>query len=225
MNVKKLFLAFGLCLVLVLSLFAFEKGIFTSLRQEDLYGIWVTDVPAAERVELSLAQFGITYDIPDDLQMTYQFEYKADGTVTVSVEKESARKIAAVEVEALRAGLPDLLYAQYQAEANLSREETDAMLAAQGLTMESLVDLALEQTDFEAQYTSESMTYTQYYSVKDGILCYALSKADLDAGNYDMTVEPTISGTTMVLANAFDGDGCPFEGNSVVKYPLTLTKK
>lgn len=225
MNVKKLFLAFGLCLVTVLSLFAFEKGLFGSLRQEDLLGIWLTDVPAAERVELSLAQFGITHDIPDDLKMTYQFEFKSDGTVTVSVEKESAREIAAVEIAALRAGLPELLYTQYQTTANMSREETDAMLAAQGLTMETLVDLALEQTDFEAQYTSESMTYTQYYALKDGVLCFAVSKVDLDAGNYDMTVEPEISGNTLVLANAFDSDGHPFEGNSVIKYPLTLIKK
>ncbi len=225
MNVKKLFLAFGLCLVTVLSLFAFEKGLFGSLRQEDLLGIWLTDVPAAERVELSLAQFGITHDIPDDLKMTYQFEFKSDGTVTVSVEKESAREIAAVEVAALRAGLPELLYTQYQTTANMSREETDAMLAAQGLTMETLVDLALEQTDFEAQYTSESMTYTQHYALKDGVLCFAVSKVDLDAGNYDMTVEPEISGNTLVLANAFDSDGHPFEGNSVIKYPLALIKK
>ena len=225
MNAKKLLLAFSLCLLLVLSLFLFERSPLASFRQEELYGCWLTSVPAAEQVELSLAQFGITYDIPDDLQMTYQFEYKDDGTVTVSVEESSAKAIAAVEIEAMRAGLPELLYNQYLTEAGMSREETDALLASQGLTMETLVDLALEEVDFESQYSSASMVYTQYYRVNKGILCFAVSAVDLEAGNYDMTVEPRISGNTLVLSNAFDGDGCPFEGSGSIKYPLTLTRK
>lgn len=225
MSVKKLLLALSLCIVLVLSLFAFEQGYFSFFNEQSLYGVWLTDVPAAEQVERSLAQFGITYDIPDDLKMTYRFEFSPDGTVTVSVDPESARLIAAAEVEALRAGLPELLYNQYLQSAGMSREETDAMLASQGLTMETLVDLSLEQTDFEAQYTSESMTYTQYYCVKNGILCYAVSLVDLNAGNYDMTVEPRISGNTLVLSNAFDSDGNPFTGSGAIQYPMTLRRK
>ena len=141
MNTKKLLLALSLCVIMVAVLFVYDEGLLTSFRQEDLYGSWVTDVPAAERVEQSLAQFGITYDIADDLMMTYEFRYDEDGTVTVSVEGESAKELAAVQVEALRAGLPEMLYNQYQTEANMDRAATDAMLAAQGLTMESLVEI------------------------------------------------------------------------------------
>lgn len=225
MNIKKLVLAFSLCLAIVLALFIYEEGLLTSFRQEDLYGSWVTNVPAAERIEFSLAQFGITYDIDDSLQMTYEFCYKEDGTLTVCLEQESIKTIAAVQVEALRAGLPEMLYTQYQTTANLSREETDAMLAAEGLTMETLVELSLAQIDFEEQLSSESLLISQYYCVKDGVICYAASSVDLQAGNYDMTVEPHLNGDTLVLSNAIDRDGNPFEGTGVVKYPLTLTRK
>lgn len=226
MNIKKLLLAFSLCLVIVLALFAYEEGIFTtSLRSEDLYGSWVTSVPTADRIEQALHQFGIAYDVPDDLQMTYEFCYKEDGTVTVCVENESAKEIVAVQIEAFRTGLPELLYSQYQEEANLSREETDAMLAAEGLTMETLVEMSLAQLDLENQVTSESTIITQYYCIKDGILCYASTSVDLDSGNYDMTVEPHITGDTMVLSNAADSEGNPYEGSGIVKYPLTLTRK
>ena len=225
MNMKKLLLAFSLCLVLVIVLFAFEQGLFTSLRQEDLYGSWLTDVPAAEQIEHSLADFGISYDVPDDLQMTYEFQYHADGTVTVSVEEASAQRIAEIETEAMRVGLPELIYAQYQSDMNYSREDTDAFLASQGLTMTQLVDLALAEVDFAGQYTSASMIYTQYYCVDDGILCYAASSVDLASGNYDMTVEPNLRGNTMILSNARDRDGLPFAGSGTIKYPLTLRKK
>ncbi len=225
MNTKKLLLALFLCLVMVAALFVYDSGLLTSLRQEDLYGSWLTDVPAAEQVEHSLAEFGITYDIADDLVMTYEFRYNEDGTVTVCVESESAKEIAAVQVEALRAGLPDMLYNRYQRESNMDREATDAMLAEQGLTMESLVDISLARIDFEAQYTSESMTLTQYYCVEDEKICYASSPIDLATGSYDMTVEADRKGNTLILSNAFDKDGNPFAGNGVVKYPLTLTRK
>lgn len=225
MNVKKLLLALSLCLVMVLGLFFFEQGLFSSLRQEDLYGTWLTDVPAAERVELSLIQFGISYDVPDDLLMTYEFTFKEDGTVTIRVEEESAKNIAAVQAEALRTTLPELLYAQYEAEANMSREETDAMLAAEGLTMETFIEMALTQVDFESQFTSESMIITQHFRVEKGLLGYAASSVDLEAGNYDMTVVPTIKGNTMVLSDALDRDGNPFEGSGAIRYPLTLTRE
>ncbi len=223
MNIKKLLLALTLCLAMAAALFAYDKGLLTSFRQEDLYGSWVTDVPAAERVEQSLAQFGIIYDIADDLMMTYEFRYDEDGTVTVCVEQESAKELAAVQVEALRAGLPEMLYNQYQTEANMDRAATDALLASQGLTMESLVEISLSQIDFVAQYSS--MSVIQYYCVKDGKLCYAASSVDLATGSYDMTVEPERKGETLILSNAFDKDGNSFEGNGVVKYPLTLTRK
>ncbi len=225
MNTKKLLLALSMCLIMAAVLFAYDEGLLTAFRQEDLYGSWVTDVPAAEQIEHSLSQFGITYDIADDLMMTYEFRYHEDGTVTVCVEGESAREMAAVQVEALRAGLPDMLYNRYQTESNMDRAATDAMLAAQGLTMESLVEISLSQIDFEAQYTSQSMTLTQYYCVEDGKLCYAASPLDLATGSYDMTVEPQRKGDTLILSNAFDKDGNPFEGNGVVKYPLILTRK
>ncbi len=225
MNTKKLILALTLCVIMVAVLFVYDEGLLTSFRQEDLYGSWVTDVPAAQRVEQSLAQFGITYDIADDLMMTYEFRYNEDGTVTVSVEGESAKELAAVQVEALRAGLPEMLYNQYQTEANMDRAATDAMLAAQGLTMESLVEISLGQIDFEAQYTSASMSVTQYYCVKDGRVCYAASAVDLTNGYYDMSVEAERKGDTLILSNAVDKDGNAFEGNGVVKYPLTLRRK
>ncbi len=223
MNMKKLIVALSLCLIMVAALLAYDVGLLTGFRQEELYGSWITEVPAAERVEQSLAQFGITYDIADDLMMTYEFRYDEDGTVTVSIEGESAKELAAVQVEALRAGLPEMLYGQYAAEAGLDRAATDALLAAQGLTMESLVETSLSQIDFLAQYSS--MSVTQYYCVAEGKLCYAASAVDLTAGNYDMTVEPERKGDTLILSNAFDKDGNPFEGNGVVKYPLTLTRK
>lgn len=225
MTVKKLLLAFSLCLAMVAALLAFDAGLLTSFRQQDLYGSWLTDIPAAEQIEASLSQFGITYDVADDLVMTYEFCYGEDGTLTVFVEQESAKELAAVQVEALRAGLPDMVYTQYQTEANLTREETDAMLAAQGLTMETLVEASLSQVDFEAQYSSETTTILQYYCVENGKLCYAASPIDLAAGNYDMTVEPRISGNALILSNALDKDGVPYLGNGVIKYPLTLTRK
>ena len=225
MNTKKLLLALSMCLIMAAVLFAYDEGLLTAFRQEDLYGSWVTDVPAAEQIEQSLSQFGITYDIADDLMMTYEFRYNEDGTVTVCVEGESAREMAAVQVEALRAGLPDMLYNRYQTQSNMDRAATDAMLAAQGLTMESLVEISLSQIDFEAQYTSQSMFLSQYYCVEDGKICYAASPLDLATGSYDMTVEPQRKGNTLILSNAFDKDGNPFEGNGVVKYPLTLTRK
>lgn len=225
MNTKKLILALTLCVIMVAVLFVYDGGLLTSFRQEDLYGSWVTDVPAAQRVEQSLAQFGITYDIADDLMMTYEFRYNEDGTVTVSVEGESAKELAAVQVEALREGLPEMLYEQYLTEANMDRAATDAMLAAQGLTMESLVEISLSQIDFEAQYTSASMSVTQHYCVKDGRVCYAASAVDLANGCYDMSVEAERKGDTLILSNAVDKDGNAFEGNGVVKYPLTLKRK
>lgn len=225
MNTKKLIVALSLCLLTAVALLVYENSPFASLRESDLYGSWLTHVPAAQQVEQALAQFGISYDIDDDLQMTYEFQYKEDGTVTVSVEKESAREIAAVEIEALRAGFPELLYAQYQTEHNMNREETDAMLASQGMTMESLVELSLSNFNFEEQFTSQSMTLTQYYCLKDGLLCYASTPVDLANGSYDMTVEPSMEGDTLILSNALDSEGVPFEGSGAVKYPLTLTRK
>ena len=151
MNTKKLILALSLCLFMTVALFVYDSGLLSSFSQEDLYGSWLTDVPAAEQVEHSLADFGITYDIPDDLVMTYEFRYAEDGTVTVCVESGSAKELAAVQVEALRTGLPEMLYKQYETEANMDRTATDAMLESQGLTMETLVEMALAQIDFEAQ--------------------------------------------------------------------------
>ena len=225
MNIKKLTLCVVLCIIMVAGLFLFDEGLFSTFRQQDLYGSWLTTVPAAERVEQSLKQFGITCDIEDSLQMTYEFCFKEDCTVSVCVEKESARELAAVQVEALRQGLPELLYTQYQTEGNMTREEVDAMLTAQGLTMESLVDISLGQIDFEAQYASEAMTIVQYYCVENGKICYAPNPDSLTAGNYEMTVEPAIRGDTLVLSNATDSEGNPFSGSGVVKYPLTLIKK
>lgn len=225
MNTKKLILALSLCLFMTAALFVYDSGLLSSFSQEDLYGSWLTDVPAAEQVEHSLADFGITYDIPDDLVMTYEFRYAEDGTVTVCVESGSAKELAAVQVEALRAGLPEMLYKQYETEANMDRAATDAMLESQGLTMETLVEMALAQIDFEAQYTSAAMTVTQYYCVDDGRICYATAPMDLVTGSYDMTVEPERKGDTLVLSNAMDKDGNPFAGNGVIKYPLTLRRK
>lgn len=225
MNLKKVLVALSLCIVMVLALFAYDMGLLGSVSQASLYGTWLTDIPAAEQVEQSLAQLGIEYDIADDLMMTYQFEYRTDGTVTVSVDPESARHIVNAETEALRICLPELLYDQYLTQANMSREETDALLIAQGLTMDDLVEMALEQVDLSGRFTDGSMTYTQYYCVQNGNICYAISSADLDAGNYDMTVKAKISGKTMVLSDAFDGDGNPFAGSGAVKYPMTLRKK
>lgn len=225
MNLKKLILALSLCLVLVLSLFAFEEGFFSSFREEDLYGTWVTSVPASKQVELTLSQFGIAYDIPDDLQMTYEFCFRDDNTVTVCVERESAKEIVAVQTEALRVCLPEFLYSQYETGANMTREETDAMLAAEGLTMETFVELALSQIDFESQYSTEATSITQYYHIDNGILAYAAAIGDLESGNYDLTVIPHFSGNTLVLSEAFDGEGNPYGGNGIVQYPMTLTRK
>lgn len=224
MNIKKLILAVALCLVLAVALFIFDTRYLAAIDREDILGSWITEVPAGDRVEQSLAQFGIAYDIADDLTMTYEFQYREDGIVTVRVEETSAREIAAVQTEALRAGLPDMLYAQY-AQSGMDRAATDELLTSQGMTMESLVEMALEQFDFEAQYTSEALTLTQYYCVEKNRICYAASPVDLAAGNYDMTVEVRLSGNTLILSNALDKEGAPFEGNGVVKYPLTLTRK
>ncbi len=224
MNIKKLILAMSLCLVLVIALFIFDTRCLPAVEKGDILGSWPAEIPAGERREQRLAQFGMTYDIADDLTMTYEFLYREDDTVTVRVEETSAREIAAVQAEALRAGLPDMLYAQY-AEDGMDRDAADEMLASQGLTMESLVDMALEQFDFEAQYTSESMTLTQHYCVENGRICYAASPVDLAAGNYDMTVEAHRSGNTLTLSNAVDKDGISFEGNGAIKYPLTLTRE
>ena len=117
-----------------------------------------------------------------------------------------------------------MLYAQY-AESGMDREATDEMLASQDMTMEGLVEMALEQFDFEAQYTSEAMTLTQYYCIEGGRICYAASSVDLAAGNYDMTVQADVKGDTLILSNALDKDGVPFEGSGTVKYPVTLTRK
>ncbi len=224
MKLWKMVFALCLCGVTVLGLLLFQYGLFSSFGQEDLEGKWYTSIPAAERVEQSLLQFGISYDIDDELKMTYEFHYQPDGTLTIRVEDSSAQEIADAQVEALRDGLPELLYYQYQAEANLSREDTDAMLAAQGLTMESLVEQSLSQIDFKAQFASESMILTQYYCVKNGKLCYASDKAALAAEDYDMTVEPSLKGDTLILDNAINAEGEAFEGSGAVKYPLTLTR-
>ncbi|MBR6826250.1 MAG: hypothetical protein IKM59_06850 [Oscillospiraceae bacterium] len=225
MNTKKLLLFAALCLVLVAALIGYEGGLFRGLQEGDLYGSWLTEIPAEEHVEQNLAQIGITYDAPHDLTMAYEFTFKEDGTVTVRIERESAKKLAAIQENAVREGMPELMYTRYETEGGLSREEADAMLADQGLTMETMVEMTLEQINFEGRYTSEEMTVTQYYCLQDGILCYASTEEALHSGTYDMTVEPQRSGKTLVLSNAFDSEGNPFYGSGGIKYPLTLTEK
>ena len=221
MSLKKLLLAFSLCLITVLFLFAFDNGMLYMFRAEKLHGSWLTDVPAAEQIEASLAQLGIVYDIPDDLQMVYEFQFKDDGTVVITIDENAARNIAAAEEEALRATLPDLFYAQY----GNDKEALDAQLASEGLTIELFVENILEEMHLEESYLASTFIASQHYFVKNGKIYFAASQVDLEAGNYDMTVDAQISGTTLTLSNAIDGTGAPYEGTGNIKYPLSLRRK
>ena len=218
---KKIIQGLFLCIIIALILIPVN-----TVTEKDLHGSWVIkNIPAAEMIEQTLASGNIYCDIDDDLQMSYEFCYQEDGTVIIKVEENSARELIATMNEAMVDYLTEYAYTMLSETDGLSREEIDAALAIQGLTIGDLLTAVLEQYDTESLFSSGFPVITQYYCVKDGILGYANSSEDLEAGNFTMTVTPTVFGDTLVLSDAYDGEGNPFEGSGVIKYPLTLTGK
>jgi hypothetical protein len=226
MNGKKALFAVVLCLIMVLGLLLYSHSSLPSLMEGKLHGEWTTTVSAARYVEDVLrSNMGAEISLTDDVEMTYVFQFKADGTLILYLDEASGKAMVKLLKDAMKQVLPELLYSQFLELQGMDKAAADAMLAEEGSNMEELVELTLADTDFDYILQRETSQTLMYYELRDGKLYYAASPDTLNEGLYDLCVEPVFRGKTLTLQNAVDAQGEAFEGSSMVKYPLTLQKK
>lgn len=226
MNLRKGLLALFLCFAVVLCLFFFSDSSFSSLSERDLRGQWTTSVPAANYVENALSgMLDSQCHIEEDLQLTYIFEYHADGRLTLKMDESSGRAMIEILKKTMTQAMPDAFYAQFEKSEGMDRAAVDALLASQGTDIQTLVADSIASTDFDGLLQRETTELTMYYRLREGKLYYASTPETLDEGLYELCVEPVINGRMLTLTNAIDAEGNPFEGSATVKYPLTLHKK
>ena len=226
MNSKKLILASILCLVLILGLYLSDTGRFSGLRNDDLWGTWSTTVPASNYVrEIVSSGLGVDCEVNEDLQITYIFEYRQDGSLTLCLDNASAEAVVEALKLACESALPEAIYANFLNTQGLSREETDAFLLTLGTDIHALVADSMGSINFDGILQQELTPMVMYYQFKDNKIYYASAPETLEAGKFEHRVDPALEGNKLTLGNATDAEGNPFEGSNVFKYPLILTRK
>ena len=226
MNSKKIIVATLLCLVMVLGLCLSGTGRFSTLQSTDLCGEWTTVVPATNYIkDMVSSGLGVDCEVEEGLEITYVFHYYEDGLLTLCIETESAKALIEALKVACENALPEALYNSFLSTQGLTREETDAYLETLGTDISDLVTDSMNGIDFDGILTQETSPMMMYYALKDNKIYYASSPATLEAGKFELCVDPALRGNTLTLGNAVDAEGNPFEGSDIVKYPLILNRK
>ncbi|MBR4308530.1 MAG: hypothetical protein IKT58_02940 [Oscillospiraceae bacterium] len=232
MNLKKIILVVVLCVALVVGLVWAKRRSDTKEllpvvpTAEQLYGQWITTVPAAPYIESSIRSgIGLECEIETDLQITYVFEYSKDGIMTMSMDPTSAQEVVDCLKAEIEARLPDALYASLGEKDGMTREEIDATLAVQGKDIPTLVESGLKNIKFDSIIAQETNPLPMYYVLKEDRLYYAGTAETLAEEKFDLRVDPILQGDTLTLSNAIVANGEEFTGSEMVKYPLTLTKR
>ena len=100
-----------------------------------------------------------------------------------------------------------------------------AYLETLGTDISDLVTDSMNGINFDGILTQETSPMMMYYVLKDNKIFYASTPETLEAGEFELRVDPVLRGKTLTLANAIDAEGNPFEGSNIVKYPLILNRK
>ena len=226
MKQKKNWLAVVLYIVLIASLLLYAKYSASNLQPQHIKGQWTTTVSATGYIaDMVKAGLGVECQVEEELEITYVFEYFEDGSMTLCLDTGSAQALVDALKKNIEKTLPDALYSSYEKSNSFSREETDAYLSIQGTNIDTLVQESMASIDFTGILNRETTPMVMHYLLKDNQLYYASSHETLEAGQHELRVDISLKGKTLLLSNAIDGEGNPYEGSAVVKYPMTLTKK
>ena len=226
MNSKKIIVATLLCLVLVVGLCLSGTGRFSALQSDELCGEWTTVVPAANYIkDMVSSGLGVDCEVEGSPEITYVFNYYEDGLLTLCIETESAKALIEALKVACEKALPEALYNNFLSTQGLTKEETDAYLETLGTDISDLVADSMRGINFDGILTRETSPMMMYYTLKDNKIFYASTAEALEAGEFELRVDPVLRGKTLTLTNAVDAEGNPFEGSNIVKYPLILNRK
>lgn len=190
----------------------------------EIVGNWNFPLPCADLMEQSLLNAGVECDIADDMALLIKLTYNADGTYSMAADADSAKAMVDEMLRAMSGMMADLLYEEFTKQQGWDKATTDAQLAAQGLTMDSLVEQSLAQVDTSSLDFSTTITSKAFYIVEGNVFYTAASMEDLLAGKYVDSTEFVIDGDQMQFLSCelFNEDATSLE--DLVAFPLTLTR-
>lgn len=191
----------------------------------DIVGTWCYDMPCAELMEQALLITGFECDVADDIVLKMTLTFNEDGTCIAKADEESAKAILEEMLRAMSTVMDDLLYAEFEKQQGWDKATTDAQLAAQGLTMESLVEQSLAQADTSSLDISTSFESESYYLVEGDVYYNASTVEDLLAGKYTESMQFVINGDQMqfLACELYNEDAVSLE--EFVSFPITLTRQ
>ena len=206
----KKIIALSLCLILVLSLSACAK--------EDLTGKWTTAIDMAEsyNAEMAAADPAMAeYMSLDSFNIPLVLELKADGTYTMTVEKEGLEAALSEVVGKLSSGM-EAYFADLLAQQGIEMDVNEA-LAVMGISMDDLMAELTAELDADALY--ESMGGEGNWKAEDGKF-YMTEDLETAAGEGEYNTY-VLEGDTLTLDV---GTETVDEETAKVMFPMVLTR-
>lgn len=195
-----------------------------SNEQSKLLGTWKAEANLAEGIEqVMLEELGeqAEYFSIQDFTVNFVMTLNSDGTYSMTVEEDSVQTAFDALMEDMEAGMVKMLEEQIS-EMGIALSVED-MLAASGMTMESMMDQlkqGLENAGVMEQVIEES-TEEGRFKAKDGKLYMSAGlEYQVDENVYDTY---TLDGDTLTLVTHVGGEE---EEQDLVKYvyPLVFNK-
>jgi hypothetical protein len=200
---KKLF-SIVLVLALVISLAA--CGVSTTLTEEKLKGTWSFDLGMSTIMEVAGDSLGTAMgmgditpyldSIPDDLALSVYMVFDGEGNLSAMIKKQEINDFYTGVINAVLT--EDTMYAIFEARG-MDKETVDTALAAQGMSLSSLISmtkLQLSGMDFtETMSGASGTTVKGDYLVMETVDTYTID------GN-KVTSEDTVfeyDGTNLVI--------------------------
>ena len=207
----KKIIALSLCLILVLSLCACGA-------KEDLTGKWTTTINMAESYNAEMAAADPTmaeYMSLDSFNVPLVLELKADGTYTMTVEKEGLEAALSEVVGKLSSGM-EAYFADLLAQQGIEMDVNEA-LAAMGISMDDLMAELTAELDADALY--ESMGGEGNWKAENGKF-YMTEDLETAAGEGEYNTY-VLEGDTLTLDV---GTETVDEETAKLMFPMVLTR-
>ncbi len=191
---------------------------------DPIVGTWVTDIDMSAMVtELLAAELGTELKSDVTLVMPAIFEFDDDMTYRLSIDEEAFADNFNVFLESIKEPMAEIVYASLEAQG-ISREDADAMFAAQGYTMDQLLDESLSELDGQALVAAMELDADQgSFFMEGGKLWTWDTDGEMDEAEYTVyTIEGDTMTFTEVVGDASNSDLAEFQEYGLL--PMVLTR-
>lgn len=199
-----------------------SEDIGTQPSQADgVEGTWKAELDLTNVLNETIgAEMGQAVDVDTPVVIPMTVTFNNDGTYNASFDTAAAKSSMEAYLSAFVGVLTDSLYEQAEA-AGMSKEDFEAAMEAEGISMDSLLDELMSEIDVDA-FFEDLEDETGYYEYKDGKLWMEDSSSDFTEDNY---VSVTLEGNTLKIVD-INGDGASFEDLSTMGLlPIVFTKQ